>query len=245
MAGDKTRAAPRGGFTLIEVLFALGILALGGSSLIALFVHNLREAKRAREEIVINVIQRDVTVRNQLAAFAASAAGKNFWVDVNDWIVKDIDNYNLTVALGDDQRRWENIPAYTGYFFFVDPFERQGAPWSNHAATMGLVLYDNQFVDWDGYGWIDLNNNNQFDDGEDFGDPEPSHKIKYDSRGMRNYMMRMRGIIAWDTKVKVATLASPTGVSQDDLKNRILNGDAIAKYHVFYFTVYNPDTQKH
>ena len=73
LAEREYKMLQKKGFTLIEVLFALGILALGGTSLVALFAHNLREARRAREEIVINVIQRDVTVRNQLAAFAAVA----------------------------------------------------------------------------------------------------------------------------------------------------------------------------
>jgi prepilin-type N-terminal cleavage/methylation domain-containing protein len=234
----EKKTAGKGGFTLIEVLFALGILALGGSSLIALFAHNLREAKRAREEIVMNVIQRDVTVRNQLAAFAATTSGLRFFDDLSKWIVADITAYNNTVEAA--ERRWENIPAYRGYYFWVDAFERGGAPWSDDANTKGLVLYDNQFVDWNGYGWIDLNNNGKMDPGEMFGDgaegaPKPSHRIFYDSRGMRNYMMRMRGIVAWDLKISDAAT----------VKAKILNGENIAKYHIFYFTIYNPDTQKH
>ena len=235
--GRKT-AAGKSGFTLIEVLFALGILALGGSSLIALFAHNLREAKRAREEIVMNVIQRDVTVRNQLAAYAATTSGLRFYEDLSKWIISDETAYDNTVDAA--ERKWKMIPAYYGYHFWVDAFERGGAPWSDDAQTHGLFMYDNQFVDWDGYGWVDLNNNGKSDVGETFGEgaegaPKPSHRVFYDSRGMRNYMMRMRGIVAWDLKISdVATV-----------KSRILNGENIAKYHIFYFTIYNPDTQKH
>jgi prepilin-type N-terminal cleavage/methylation domain-containing protein len=223
----------KNGFTLIEVLFALGILAVGGTSLIALFAHNLREAKRAREEIIINVIQRDVSVRNQLAAFAAAANGLRFYEDASNWLVKDIAAYDAMAQT--PERMWENIPAYIGYYFWVEPYERGGAPWSNDQNTKGLVLYDAQFVDWDGYGWIDLNNDMKMDPGEWFGDPAPSHKIEYDSRGMRNYMMRLRGIIAWDLKISDPAI----------VKAKILAGENIAKYHIFYFTVYNPDTQKH
>ena len=238
-----TRTAGRGGFTLIEVLFALGILALGGSSLIALFAHNLREAKRAREEIMMNVIQRDITVRNQLAAFTATTSGKRFYEDLATWIVSDVNAYNNTVQA--TERRWENIPAYKGYYFWVDPFERSGAPWSDDPKTHGLFLHDNQFVDWDGYGWIDgagglTSLDGKLNPGEIFGEgatgtPKPSHRIYYDSRGMRNYMMRMRGIVAWDLRISdVATV-----------KDKILNGERIAKYHFFYFTIYDPDTRKH
>ena len=231
--------AGKSGFTLIEVLFALGILALGGSSLIALFAHNLREAKRAREEIVMNVIQRDITVRNQLAAFAATANALRFYEDLAAWIISDTNAYNKTAETV--ERQWENIPAYRGYYFWVDALERSSAPWSEDAQTKGLAMYDNQFVDWDGYGWIDQPPyNGKLDPGEIFGEgaegaPKPSHRIFYDSRGMRNYMMRMRGIVAWDLKISDASI----------VKAKILLGENIAKYHIFYFTVYNPDTQKH
>ncbi|MBN1809492.1 MAG: type II secretion system protein [Planctomycetes bacterium] len=229
------RYLDKGGFTLIEVLFALGILALGGASLIALFTHNLREAKRAREEIIINIIQRDVSIRNQLAAYAAPASGWDFYTNRDQWVIDDITAYDQMAQ--DDSRKWENIPAYRGYYFWVDvdDAERGGAPWSDDPNTHGFYLYDTQFVDWDGYGWIDLNNDGVLDGGEDYGVPAPSHKIEYDSRGMRQYMMRMRGIIAWDLKVSDPSI----------VKAKILNGERIAKYHIFYFSVYNPDTQKH
>ena len=69
----------RRGFTLVEVLLALGLFAIGSSALIALFLRNLYSAKLAREEVVLALISKDVATKNQLAAFTAnSAAGREF-----------------------------------------------------------------------------------------------------------------------------------------------------------------------
>ena len=222
------------GFTLIEVLFAMAILGIGGTSLVALFAYNLELAQRAREEVVINVIQRDVSVRNQVAAFTRGAA---LFTD-NSWLVDDIAAYDLMAENAD--RTWDNIPAYKGYHFWVIELEREGGAWGlpdNMSATYGLELHDAQFVDWDGYGWIDLDGDRVKDAGESFGDPLPSHRVQYDSRGMRNYFKRLKGIIAWDLKADVG------GMVVGDVITQLEDGD-LGKYHMFHFTIYNPDTHK-
>lgn len=226
------------GFTLIEILFAIAILAIGGTSLVALFGRNLALAKMAREEVVINVIQRDVSVRNQIAAYTR---GVTPFVD-NSWLVADIDDYNLMAESAD--REWGQIPAYKGYYFWIAELQRTGSAWGlpdSTSATYGLELMDAQFVDWDGYGklWLDLNGNGQEDAGErvDFGDPAPSHRVHYDSRGMSHYFKRLQGVIAWDLKEDIS------GMAVADIVDGLQDG-TLGKYHMFYFTVYNPDAQK-
>lgn len=232
------------GFTLIEVLFAMAILGIGGTSLVALFAYNLQLAKRAREEVVINVIQRDVSVRNQIAAFTRGVS--DFATD-SSWLVVDKVAYN-TMATAD--RTWEDIPAYKGYSFWVTELRRQGSAWGlpdSTSSTYGLELYDAQFVDWDGYGWIDLDGDGQKDAGETFNAPDgssspwPSHRVRYDSRAMANYVKRLKGVVAWDL---IADVDNDPALPNPEAKLNAVIDNNLGKYHVFYFTIYNPDTHK-
>ena len=53
MKRQDTSWRRRGGFTLIEVLIALGLFAVGAASILGLFLKNLQSAKLAREEVVL------------------------------------------------------------------------------------------------------------------------------------------------------------------------------------------------
>ena len=63
------RGGSRRGFTLVEVLIALALFAMGSTALMGLSLKNLHSAKLARTEIILALIQKDVASKNQLAAF--------------------------------------------------------------------------------------------------------------------------------------------------------------------------------
>ena len=76
------RGAPRArsGFTLIEVLVALGIFLMAILTILGLFFQSIKTAIVAREEIIIAIIQRDLMTRNQVAS-ARQAADMRAWCE--------------------------------------------------------------------------------------------------------------------------------------------------------------------
>lgn len=245
------RIGGRRGFTLIEVLIALGLFAIGASALLSLFAKNLATAELAREEIILAMITKDVTAKNQLAAFTAGTAGLKTFGDavqfspVNQWLVgvepdtllDDVTlsplSYNKVVAVdpanptaAEKPRLWENIHMYRNFNFAIEVLGRN-------------ILEDNQYVDWDGYGIIredqigqDLNADGDTDDSFDFGNPAPSHSVEYDSTQMRYYIKRIKMTIIWKWR-------DPTNYATgaDWFKG--------SRREIFYFPLYNPDLKKH
>ena len=75
MSKFHARIGDRRGFTLIEILIALGLFTIGSAALMSLYIKNLNTAKLAREEIILAMVNKDVTAKNQISAFTAKAAG--------------------------------------------------------------------------------------------------------------------------------------------------------------------------
>ncbi len=66
------------GFTLIEVLIALGIFLGAMLAILGIYFQNLRLARMAREEIIVSMIQRDIMARNQVVASARAGHERAF-----------------------------------------------------------------------------------------------------------------------------------------------------------------------
>lgn len=232
------------GFTLIEIIMSLAILVTGSVAIMGLYVQNLRLAGAARREVILAIMEKDIASKNQLAAFRANAQyAKDFASD--DWLIKDYEAYNVLVDpvnFPDAARYWpfpgveedKMIEVYKGYYFAAYTLQRQGAFWADAAATHGLYLYDQQFTDFDGYGWIDLNRDGVEDAEEDFGDPAPSHFVHYDSRKMGKYIKKIECVIAWDLSFDPIELYTQVTMGIDIGHN----------YQKFTFMVYNPDLDK-
>jgi prepilin-type N-terminal cleavage/methylation domain-containing protein len=73
--GTRNRAK---GFTLIEVLIALGIFLGAMLAVLGIYFQNLRLARMAREEIIVSMIQRDIMARNQVRASARAGHERAF-----------------------------------------------------------------------------------------------------------------------------------------------------------------------
>ena len=67
---DCRRPITGKGFTLIEVLIAMGIFLGAMLAILGIYFQNLRLARMAREEIIVSMIQRDIMARNQVVASA-------------------------------------------------------------------------------------------------------------------------------------------------------------------------------
>ena len=66
------------GFTLIEVLIALGIFLGAMMAILGLYFQNLRLARMAREEIILSMIQRDVMARNLVVSSARAGHERSY-----------------------------------------------------------------------------------------------------------------------------------------------------------------------
>lgn len=241
----------RRGFTLIEILIALGLFAIGSAALLALFIQNLNTAKLAREEIILAMMYKDIATKNQLAAFTANSRyGRKFpapddMAGADPWLVghptdmdESIRRYDSTVAKDpsnptpeEKKRLWANIHMYRSFTFTLE-----------NITSLIRAEENYQFTDWDGYGIIyereigvDIGSptgggpdGNVTDDGWfDFGDPAPSHGVEYDSDGMRYYIKRLKLIIGWE------------------LRDRTPGNIKSGKWEKFYFSLFNPDLAKH
>jgi len=72
---DRARTAAAG-FTLIEVLVALGIFLGAMLAVLGIYFQNLRLARMAEEEIVVSMIQRDIMARNHVRASARAGQAR-------------------------------------------------------------------------------------------------------------------------------------------------------------------------
>jgi len=270
---------PRTGFTLIEVLVALGILALGTVAIVSLHLNNLRTARQTKDELTLALLMQELRTRTQLLAYtAANATGSTF--ESSSWLLHDDATPDTSDeppealdALGYDdsaRRRAFNEQAWSAIKAKFDALSAPGSTWDKHPlygtwqfrmrTRSAAEAENNQFVDWDGYDIWDsqqrLHRPNIHDDevltGEAstdpahrpleipkanraappagatnegyFGPPRSSHGVVFDPRGLRQFAKRVECVIGWDLA---------------DSKD-IFSG----QYHVFVFTVYNPDARK-
>ncbi len=73
----QRQPATEKGFTLVEVLIALGIFLGAMMAILGIYFQNLTLARMAREEVVVSMIQRDIMARN--AVVASARAGHERW----------------------------------------------------------------------------------------------------------------------------------------------------------------------
>jgi prepilin-type N-terminal cleavage/methylation domain-containing protein len=81
------------GFTLIEVLIALGIFLGAMLAILGIYFQNLRLARMAREEIIVSMIQRDIMARNQVVASARAGHERSFRRGVASLTPPSFDEY--------------------------------------------------------------------------------------------------------------------------------------------------------
>jgi len=138
------------GFTLIEVMIALGIFLGALLAIMGLYFQNLRLARMAREEIILAMIQRDIMARNLVVA-AARAGQERLWrrglianaptfaqfgvpSDTNPatvltlgWGIRNLESWQVSSALhwGTSSPAADtDVPLYTGFYFTVVPVVR-------------------------------------------------------------------------------------------------------------------------
>ena len=250
---------PRAGFTLLEILIAMSLFVVGAASIMSLFTTSLEKAKLTEQEIMLAMMQKDIAIRNQLAAYKPTA-GTNFATSTN-WMVKDPAAYDASLggAANIALFGWEKL--YPGYTFRVSDFT------TVTATSLGTIDYeDMQFTDFDGYGWIDVDGDGTATspnaDGlsEQFGLPSPSAipkiaggtapGVKYDHTKMNRYHKRVAVLIAWElndrSKAGTGELIGPTSMTGKylkDLVNSSLNDNTadFYRYDTFMFEIFNPD----
>lgn len=245
-----TRA--RAGFSLLEVLLALAILTFGSVAVLVLFMNSLRTIRQAQEESILALLEQDLKGKCQLSAYFAfdAANPRRGTFDGSVWLPRD-------PAAPDDPGAppWEpdseppRVDAYLNQDWTVvraayDALAGEGLTWSQNPLYVGYQYRlrtvlpawreSNQLVDFDGYGWIgedetdaDLDGDGRTGEagtGRDFGPPRPSHGVVYDPRGLRFYLKHLECVVGWD-------LQDPRDIFS-------------GQYHVFRFTVYNPDARK-
>ncbi|MCX7806005.1 MAG: prepilin-type N-terminal cleavage/methylation domain-containing protein [Planctomycetota bacterium] len=250
------------GFTLLEVLIALGIFVFGAVAVTGLYIGNANSVQLAKEEVIVALIQRDLYAKNQFRAYYAGRLGHEPFVQggvlslkrppddpeepkTPEWVIRCVADYNKMMS--GTKREWGDIDAYHGFYFFC---------WEVSSPR----IEDNQFVDWNGYGeiaareldspWFGQAAGGGEDPGNatiNCGDPAPSHNVKYDSERMRWYQKRLRAFIFWDlTKIDPGwgNLNEITdGEKQKTIIKQIKDG-RMARYVEFDFGIYNPDLRK-
>lgn len=314
----------RGGFTLLEVVIALGLLAFGSVSIIGLYMNNARDAIKARDEVILAVLMNDIRTKCRLAAYFAFEpadpsiypSGFKSTFDREDWLPRgkradgsaapDVYAVRKITRKGEaaawlpsgavpttdevafNEQLWEHpadASAYDGNGVLKSSVHYEdlkgvkarydflaGDPahyWDANPIYQGFQFRlrtvlppeweNNQYVDWDGYGYIkeneigfDLDGNGKIDnyakpfydhnhpndaaDGTPFA--RPSHGVVYDPRGMRFYVKRIKCIIGYRLADPKTTRPAPS--APGDKKRGIYSGS----YHIFTFSINNPNTWK-
>jgi prepilin-type N-terminal cleavage/methylation domain-containing protein len=174
MMSDRIRpflrvpASRPAGFTLIEIILALGIFALGIVYVFALFDQATRTTEKARQQVIVSILYQDIKSKQQAAAVMAVAGGVDTFHERNNgwstdgspvgmhgyggnWLLTrgayddltpDVDEYNNDDwSLGSDGKRdfrYQDVAIYYGFMFNIE------------SADMTPKEAD-QFVDFDGY----------------------------------------------------------------------------------------------
>jgi prepilin-type N-terminal cleavage/methylation domain-containing protein len=167
---QRTDRIPRG-FTLLEVIVALGIFALGSVAVLMLYFNSLKTAKQGKDEMTLTLLARDIRDKVQLAAlnaFKGSPAASTF--ATSDWLLRDpaaADDPGAPVKLdgggggGTPDSVALNGQAWSEIVKRYDAIGGAGGKWTdnplyqNFQFRLRTVLPpevdSNQFVDWDGY----------------------------------------------------------------------------------------------
>jgi prepilin-type N-terminal cleavage/methylation domain-containing protein len=78
------------GLTLLEVIIALAVFAVGAVAALSLYSNSLKAAKQAKNENIISLLEREIRVRCQLAALRAYAGEPPVSTfDGSDWLLRD------------------------------------------------------------------------------------------------------------------------------------------------------------
>lgn len=142
-----------GGFTILEIVISLGILATGLAAVMAMFVHNARLAEMAREQVIQAILFGDLKSKQQMAALTQVDAGGHDTFDQNNWGLISppaLDNwpasrakYDLLVDATTPDFQYDNITTYQGFIFRIEQFQ--------YASAKIRDKWRYQFTDWDGY----------------------------------------------------------------------------------------------
>ncbi|MHC4916404.1 MAG: type IV pilus modification PilV family protein [Planctomycetota bacterium] len=326
--GTRYRAPDTRGFTLVEVLIALGIFLGAMMAILGIYFQNLRLARMAREEIIVSMIQRDIMARNQVVAvaragherswrrgvwptkppffhqFGSPRDGTEFGTagsigETTDpasalgagWGVRNICTWERTSGLhwGRSNPVAEtDVPLYENFYFTVHPVWRYANntdangdgfpdyPWvqrqydpntadewkpATTSGMPGLAYEDSQFTDWDGYGWVDMDNDGdpETDRGVPYPSPGPIHSVvpagfpggsnTYDGNPYRifylsdklgHYILRLRVRIMWQVKLE-EDIYNQTDAMVLDRENK---GERVFNHTEYFFSVFNPDIVK-
>lgn len=272
---QRRTAIRRAGFTLIEIIIAMGIFTLGIAYVMELFQRALRTTVKARQQVILAILFQDLKQKEQTAAVLAKAGGVDtfeqnigggWMTDMgpiglhdygNNWIgaknaynqlspnIDEVDNEtNEYVPDGKPDYYYDEIQIYRKFMFAIN-------------SVTPINKENNQFVDWDGYVATDRDGNvvvgiteqdvqEEFN-GEpgfqdygtifDFGEPAPTAgaNVQYQPQGMRHYIKRMQCIIAFDyIEDNPPNMFSPGNYDNPNY----------CQHEVFYFDVFNPDTDK-
>ena len=265
------------GFTLIEIILALGIFALGIVYVFALFDQATRTTEKARQQVIVSILYQDVKSKQQSAAVMAVSGGVDtFQERTNGWstdgspvgmhgyggnwlltrsayddLTPDVDNYNNTdwtpTPDGTRDFRYQDVAIYYGFMFNIESADmtekeaNQFVDFDGYIATdmdgfpVAGITEDEANYDFDGDGIIDDKAN------LDFGEAEPTvgAEVTFLPEGMRHYMHRFKCVIAFDYEMRDDG-SDPPGMFSS---NEYLQVSS-CQHAVFYFDVYNPDTDK-
>ena len=154
--GARRRAPDtRAGFTLVEVLIALGIFLGAMMAILGIYFQNLRLARMAREEIIVSMIQRDIMARNQVVAVARAGNERSWRRGVAGWgqpplfgqfgSPRDGTEYGVGAAIGETTDPATALTAGWGVRNICTWEGTSGLHWgrSNPAAETDVPIYEN------------------------------------------------------------------------------------------------------
>jgi prepilin-type N-terminal cleavage/methylation domain-containing protein len=160
----------RRGFSLFEVIVAIGVLSVGAGAMLMLYNNTLKAARQTKEELAASMIRQEIQARTQLAALQAVNADGSSAFAGSSWLMHDpdvvddpgapapLDAPAVTPAMADaealNKQSWEVIRQR---FDDLDP----SAAWDANSLHAGFQfrlrtvlppeVENNQFTDWDGY----------------------------------------------------------------------------------------------
>ena len=162
-----------GGFTLLEVVVALGLFAVGAVAVLFLYSNTVNTARQSKNEMTLALLMRDLREKVQLAAlnaFSGSPAESTF--HTSNWLLRDPsaeDDPGAPTRLdattpnssGTPDTIALNAQVWAEIVKRYDSVGGAGGKWDdnplyrNFQFRMRTVVppevENNQFVDWDGY----------------------------------------------------------------------------------------------
>ncbi len=159
------------GFSLLEIIVAMAVFAVGALSAISLFGNSMKAAKQAKDENLVSLLEREIRVRCQFAALRAYEGDPPVSTfDRSDWLLRDPvapDDPGTPVRLDGgggggstdtealNAQRWEIVRQR------FDDAGGDGGRWDDQPAhanwqfrlrtVLPAEVESNQLVDFDGY----------------------------------------------------------------------------------------------